>query len=91
VASVSATQIVITASANLLGSATKVLVYKQKTKMVPADAAAEELDTAISQVRPYLIYHTLSTASSTHLMQSQASLALPISLSFPLPLPLPPF
>ena len=49
-ASVSATQIVITASANLLGSATKVLVYTQKTKMVPADAAADELNTAISQV-----------------------------------------
>ena len=50
VASVSATQIVITASTNLLGSATKVLVYKQKTKLVPADAAADELDTAISLV-----------------------------------------
>ena len=54
-ASVSATQIVITASTNLLGSATKVLVYKQKTKVVPADAAAEELDNAISLVHTSIL------------------------------------
>ena len=47
VQAVSATQVVLATSVNLAGSATTVLVYKQKSKLVPVDAAPDEMAAAV--------------------------------------------
>jgi len=47
VQSVSAAQIVLATSVNLAGSAATVLIYKQKSKLVPVDAASDEMAAAV--------------------------------------------